>query len=174
MSLMNLEEKITYYIKRFESLKIILLLTVLLIAIFETWLAIQLNPEIMSYLVKSSWITFVIGFLVYFNRSVFLLGSISLIITLTIYYFDVSTYLFLGNEIASDYVAETPGFTEVKLYKLGYGSVSYGGVFGISETFYLKYTIDDDTVRLLSDDKSVSIMNYSIEINEKEYSMKIE
>lgn len=101
------------------------------------------------------------------------LGLMVLIVTLIIYMKDVSIKIFLGNEIAIDYVAESPGYTEVILYNSSKSTVKYGGIFGATDVFYLDYYIEGDSIVLISQDSSITIMNKSIEMDGKKYDLKL-
>jgi len=79
---------------------------------------------------------------------------------------------FLGRPIAQDYSPESPGYTQVKLYKDGIATVAYGGILGIHKEFFVDYKIENDTIILIRDEGPIDLLNETIYLDQKRYHVK--
>ena len=92
-----------------------------------------------------------------------------LISTYLLYNNNTSENLFLGKPLAHDITAETPGYTELTIYKNGIATIGYGGVFGISNEFFVSYGIKNDTITIFKDGEDFDLLNNSVFINQKRH-----
>lgn len=153
-----------------------LLLFAPFIAITHTLLAIHTTPEVVSAITFFSFLAIIAGMIISFRqkrKTIAIIGTLSLLLTSIIYVYDISTKLILGEEVAYNYTAEVPGYTEVRLYERGKATISFGGIMGITDTFYSNYSIEGDTVIVLTKDSTISIINTSIKLENSTYCLQL-
>lgn len=90
---------------------------------------------------------------------------VSLVISLCLLFTDWNEQLFLGKVIACDYLADAPGYSEIKVFSRGTCRISYGGIMGNSEVWYCDYKIRDNEIQILTTGRIVDLGHTGIRVN---------
>lgn len=98
---------------------------------------------------------------------------VSLTIIIIIFSRFISDRIFLGQQVAYTYLGQDIGFEELYLFKNGKCKITYGGVFGVSDTHYGTFKVIDSTLYVGSKAKLLDLESHTIKLDDKTLIIKL-
>ncbi len=81
----------------------------------------------------------------------------------------ISDKVFLGNQMAYFYEADSPGFIELYIFKHNRCRITYGGIQGITDAFYGDYRLTDSIIKVNCGCDILELSGHSINLDQRNY-----